>query len=132
MRAFIVTLALAGMIVSSLALRTHYAESTTSTLSSSHWNSSFVNHSSYSAVAGIPVATFGIVGYATVGILAFFRRRTLTSVFSLFGLAYPLYLTDIEAHRLNMWCVYCVCSLAFVTLITMLAFGQLIFGQGEV
>lgn len=86
MRAFIVTLALAGMIVSSLALRAHYAEDVTSTLSSSHWDSSFVNHSSYSAVAGIPVAALGIVGYAAVypgllpsphthvGIFAFWAR----------------------------------------------------------
>lgn len=87
MRAFIVTLALAGMLVSSLALRAHYTEDIASTLSSSHCKFSYATHSYYSAVAGIPVAAFGIVGYATVGLLAFFRRRTLTSIFSLFCLA---------------------------------------------
>lgn len=129
MRTFIVTLALAGVIVSSLALRAHYTEEVTPPVSGSHWNSGLVNHSSYSAIDGIPIAAFGIIGYATVGVLALFRRRTLTSMFSFFGLAYALYLTDIQAHRLNVWCIYCVCSLIIVTLITLVAFGQFIFGQ---
>jgi vitamin-K-epoxide reductase (warfarin-sensitive) len=43
------------------------------------------------------------------------------------GLAYALYLTNIEAHILRVWCVYCVSSLILIVLITFLAFGELIF-----
>ena len=127
MRYFIIVLAFAGVVVSSITLGIHYSAEAQPVVSKSHWNSSLVSHSSYSVVAGIPVAWFGIIGYACVGLLAFFRRRVLTAIGSLFGLAYALYLTNIEAHILNVWCVYCLLSLIIIVSITMLAFGQLIF-----
>ncbi len=130
MRSVIVVLALAGFLVSSLALRVHYSGDVEPGISKSHWNSSLVNHSSYSVVAGVPVAVFGMVGYAAVGSLAFARRRALTAIFALVGLAYALYLTKIEAQILGVWCIYCVISLGIVVVITFLAFGQLIFSSG--
>ena len=131
MRSIIVVLALAGFLVSSLALRVHYSSDIESTISKSHWNSSLVNHSSYSVVAGVPVAVLGMAGYAAVGLLAFARLRALTAIFALVGLAYALYLTKIEAQILGVWCVYCVISLTIVVVITFLAFGQLIFFSGS-
>ena len=127
MRSLVLALALAGVAVSCLSLQAHYSNDSGPAISKSHWNSNLVNHSPYSAVAGIPIAAFGVVGYAAVGLLAFFRRRAPTAVFALFGLAYALYLTKIEAHILKVWCVYCVASLIIVVLITLLAFGELIF-----
>jgi len=129
MRSLILVLALAGVVVSSLSLQAHYSSHAEPAISRSHWNSSLVNHSPYSTVAGIPVAAFGVVGYAAVGLLAFLRRRALTSIFTLFGLAYALYLTKIEAQILNVWCVYSVVSRIVMALITLLTLGQLIFSS---
>ena len=42
---------------------------------------------------------------------------------ALAGLAYSLYLANIEAHVLGVWCIYCVISLCDISLITLLALG---------
>ena len=129
MRYLIIVLALAGIVVSAITLGIHYSADLPVANSKSHWNSTAVNHSSYSVVAGVPVSVLGIIEYALLGLLAYFRRRALTVVASMFGLAYAIYLTNIQAHILNLWCVYCLCSLVFMVLITLLAFGQLIFNR---
>ena len=129
MRYLIIVLALAGIIVSAITLGMHYSADLPPANSKSHWNSSAVNHSSYSVVAGVPVSVLGIIEYALLGLLAYFRRRALAAVASMIGLAYAIYLTNIQAHILNLWCVYCLCSLVFMVLITLLAFGQLIFNR---
>jgi len=79
----------------------------------------------------VPVAACGIAGYTLLGVLAYFRRRTLTAVASMFGLAFAIYLTNVEVHILNVWCIYCLWSLLFMVLITLLAFGQLIFRRAD-
>jgi vitamin-K-epoxide reductase (warfarin-sensitive) len=129
MRYLIMVLALAGIVISAITLGIHYSAEFPPTNSRSHWNSSAVNHSPYSVVAGVPVSVLGIVEYSLLGLLAYLRQRVLTTVASMFGLAYAIYLTNIEAHILNLWCVYCLCSLIFMVLITLLAFGQLIFNR---
>jgi len=127
MRYCIVVLALAGVVLSSITLWIHYSGDDHETVAKSSWDSAFVNRSSYAVVGGIPVAVFGIVGYTMLGLLAWFRRRALTAIASMFGLAYALYLTNIEAHVLNVWCVYCLGSLMVVVMIALLSFGQLVF-----
>ncbi len=130
MRLFIISLAVAGVLVSLLALSRHYSPDDEPEFSRSVWNSSLVNHSPYSVVDGIPVALFGVAGYAMLGLLAFYHRRLLTAVCSVFGLAYAMYLTNIEAHVLDAWCVYCVVSFILITIIVFVAFVQLV-SQGE-
>ena len=127
MRYFIVVLALAGVVLSSITVLIHYSGDGVEAVSKSSWNSAFVNHSSYAVVGGIPVAVLGILGYAGLALLAWFRRRALTAIASMFGLAYALYLTNIEAHVLNVWCAYCLGSLMVIVMITLLSFGQLVF-----
>ncbi len=127
MRYFILVLALMGVVLSSITLWIHYSNDGQPAISKSWWNSSVVNHSSYAVVAGIPVAVFGIAGYTVLGLLAWYRRKTLTAIAALLGLAYALYLTNIEAHILNVWCVYCVALLIITTALTLLALGQFVF-----
>lgn len=129
MRNLILVLALAGVVLSSITLWVHYSDVSQPAISKSTWNSSFVNHSSYAVVAGIPVAVFGIVGYTVLALLTWYRRKALTAIAALLGLAYTLYLTNIEAHILNVWCAYCVASLIVMVMITLLAFGQLVFAS---
>jgi vitamin-K-epoxide reductase (warfarin-sensitive) len=130
MRLFLVILAAFGILVSTLALAAHYSaddsDDSQQALSRSIWNSTLVNHSRYSVVDGIPVALVGMAGYGLMAFLVFYRHRALAAIFSLFGLGYALYLTNIEAHVLDVWCVYCVVSLILITLIVFLTFGDLI------
>jgi vitamin-K-epoxide reductase (warfarin-sensitive) len=75
------------------------------------------------------VAVLGIAGYILLVILALQGRRVLMVCFSGLGLAYGLYLTNIEAHILQVWCVYCVTTLILTILIALLAFGWLLFDR---
>ena len=97
MRYFIVVFALAGMILSSITLGIHYSGDGHEVVSKSSWNSEFVNHSSYAVVGGIPVAVFGIVGYTVLALLTWHRRKTLTVIAALLGLAFAL-LSPISRH----------------------------------
>jgi len=97
--------------------------------SHSDWNSAYVNQSPYAEVHGVPVAVFGIAGYALLVALALLRRRTLTVYAAGIGLAYAFYLANIQAHILHVWCAYCVSSLILIILITFLAFGDMIFAH---
>jgi uncharacterized membrane protein len=42
-------------------------------------------------------------------------------MFALVGWGFSLYLTRIEKYVLQVWCLYCVISLAIITLLTMLS-----------
>jgi uncharacterized membrane protein len=88
-----------------------------------------VNQSPYADVHGIPVAVFGIAVYTLLVVLALLRRRVLTVYAAGIGLAYGLYITNIEGHILRAWCVYGVSSLILIVLISFLAFGDLIFAS---
>ena len=93
-------------MASSLALAAHYAARVQPIdVLRSSWNSAYVNQSSYSEVHGVPVSVLGIVGYALLGVLALLRRKVLTVYAAGIGLAYALYLTNIEAHILQV----CAC-----------------------
>jgi vitamin-K-epoxide reductase (warfarin-sensitive) len=121
MRYVLVLLAAAGVIVSSLALHVHYTYSLEPCDINAHWDCGLVNHSRYAVFHGIPVALIGIVGYALIGIAAWLRLRWLTLVLTLAGLGYALYLTNIEAHVLEVWCLYCVCSQTIIAIATLVA-----------
>jgi len=128
MRYVIAVLAASGIAMSSLALAERYGTAVLPIdVARSHWNSAYVNQSPYSEVHGIPVAVLGIVGYALLVVLALLRRKVLTIYFAGIGLAYALYLTEVQAHVLGVWSAYCVSSLIIIILIEFLAMGTLIF-----
>ena len=123
----IAILALAGVVVSALALRVHYSTETEPCSINEKWDCGIVNHSPYSEVAGVPVAAVGIAGYLALAGLALFRRRGLVLFGSLIGLGYALYLAHIERDVLTVWCLYCVISLGIVAAITALSLGWVVF-----
>ncbi len=124
MRNVLVLLAALGIVVSALALREHYRTEGDSPCSiNERWDCGIVNHSPYAMLAGIPVAALGIAGYLLMGALAWRRAYRLLIAVALAALAYSLYLARIEAHVLGVWCIYCVISLADISLITFLALG---------
>jgi len=147
MRYVIFLLAVAGIVVSSLALHVHDTTGVEPCDLNSHWDCGTVNRSSYATINGLvwhlraarhpdtmtgpaprtgfPVATAGILGYAAIALFGLFRRRGLTLLFALAGLAFAIYLSNIEAHVLEVWCLYCVISQCLIALITLLSIGWL-------
>ncbi len=126
----IVVLALLGIADSAYALKEHYAAPLTSSCDINETVScTAVNQSSYSDVAGIPVAAIGVAGYSLLaflaGALVSNRRpvrlwRTLLLLASLAALAVSMALTYVELFVLSVVCPLCVTSLALVVLIASL------------
>lgn len=117
MRYVLAVLALAGAIVSGLALQVHYTVGTSPCSINEKWDCGIVNHSSYSMVEGIPVALIGVIGYLAMLWLALARQRVVLLAVSVAGLGYSLYLAHLERDVIGVWCLYCVISLGIIALI---------------
>ncbi len=96
---------------------------------------STVNASVFSEVNGIPVAVFGIIGYATILIvhfyenkLEFLRKNGAMLIFgmSLTGFLFTLWLVYVELAILKAICPFCVTSQVSMTLIFIIAVTRLI------
>jgi vitamin-K-epoxide reductase (warfarin-sensitive) len=127
MRYVIAVLALAGAVVSFLALQVHYSTATAPCSISEKWDCGIVNHSSYSMIQGIPVALIGIIGYLAILWLGLAQQRVAVLLASLGGLGFSLYLTHIERDVLGFWCLYCVISLGVIVLIPLLDIVWILF-----
>jgi uncharacterized membrane protein len=120
----IATLALAGIVVSSLSLHHHYGTSQTTYCDfGESFNCDIVNRSIYSTILGVPDALIGIFGYAALLALATVYRAkseapAMLLIASVAGLSFALYLTYIEAFVLATWCILCLSSLSLIVLIT--------------
>ena len=95
---------------------------------------STVNASRFSEVNGIPVAVFGIAGYAAILIVLFyenknefFRKNGTLLVFgmSLTGFLFTLWLVYVELELLKAICPFCVTSQVAMTLIFIIAVVRL-------
>jgi len=128
MRWLLITLAVAGIAASSLALREHYRTDTSPCSINDRWDCGIVNHSPYAMLFGVPVAVIGIAGYLLLGVLAFKRAYRLMLVATLGGLGFALYLAHIESAVLGVWCIYCVISLGVISLVSLLVLGTVIAG----
>jgi uncharacterized membrane protein len=123
----IAALALAGIVVSAVSLQRHYAKSASAFCDfGERFNCDIVNRSEYSTVMGIPVAAIGVAGYGVLfALTTFYRARMQPPLrllgLSLAGLLFALYLTYVEGHVLETWCILCLSSLALITMITLLA-----------
>jgi len=127
MKYLLLILAVLGVIVSSLALREHYRTYGDSPCSiNERWDCGVVNHSPYAMLRGIPVAAVGIAGYILMGMLGFLRSYRLLLVPTFAGLAFSLYLANIEANVLGVWCIYCVISLGIISLLSLLTLGTVV------
>jgi len=121
LRFVIFFLAACGVAVSALALHVHYSTDIQPCSINEKWDCGIVNHSRFAEIAHVPVAAIGIAGYTLLGILALFRRRRSLIVASVAALAFSLYLTNIEAHKLQVWCLYCVISQGIIAIVSLLA-----------
>jgi vitamin-K-epoxide reductase (warfarin-sensitive) len=121
MKYLIVILALAGAVVSGLALKVHYTMETEPCSINATWDCGVVNHSPYAEIYRVPVAGIGIAGYLALAYLARGSRKGLVLTAAMIGLGFSLYLTHIERDLLRVWCLYCVASLTIISLITLSA-----------
>jgi vitamin-K-epoxide reductase (warfarin-sensitive) len=121
MRYVIALLALAGVVVSALALQVHYSTGTEPCSINEKWDCGIVNHSPFAEIAHVPVAAIGIAGYLVLCGLALARRRRWLAMLAIGALGFSLYLTRIEKYLLEVYCLYCVISLGIITIITILS-----------
>jgi vitamin-K-epoxide reductase (warfarin-sensitive) len=127
MRYLLAFLSLAGLVISTMALRIHYSNAVEPCSINEHWDCGIVNHSSYSMLFHtIPVAAVGMAGYLALGILALARRRILFLATAIVGFAFALRLSGIERNVLQVWCLYCVISQCIIALITLFGIAWLV------
>jgi uncharacterized membrane protein len=88
-----------------------------------------VAKSSYSHVAGVNIAVFGIVGYVLLLASAFFASdlaRFGGFVVALGGFGYSVFLTYIEIFKIEAICQWCVGSAVLMTILFALTATRLI------
>jgi uncharacterized membrane protein len=132
-RIFMLTLAIAGLLVAGYLTWSHYNEG--SALCARGGGCDIVRASRYSEVSGIPVAAFGLLGYlAILGILLLETRiPTLQDSvnlglfgITLIGFVYSSYLTYLEIFVILALCPYCVASAIIMTLLFCLSIYRMV------
>lgn len=95
-----------------------------------------VQNSAYAAIAGVPIAYLGLLGYGAIALgLAFQNRIPVlrnyghAMIFSvtLFGFIYSLFLTYVEGFILEKWCMWCVASALAMTSLFILSLTRLFY-----
>ena len=94
-----------------------------------------VAESSYSHVAGVNIAVFGIVGYVLLLACAFFATdlaRFGGFLVALGGFGYSVFLTYIEIFKIEAICQWCVASAVLMTILFLLSATRLVaYGGNE-
>jgi len=94
-----------------------------------------VAESSYSHVAGVNVAIFGVIGYLLLLATAFFANdlaRFGGFAVSLGGFGYSIFLTYIEIFKIEAICQWCVASAVLMTILFLLNATRLVaYGGNE-
>jgi uncharacterized membrane protein len=130
MRFLIALLAVAGLVVSVLALKVHNMDPSQAPpcAVSEHWDCGAVNHSRFAVfpprsfdesptARHIPVAVAGIAGYGLIALLALFGRFWIVLHLAEFGFMCACFLSYLEAFVMEKWCIYCVWSQGLITAI---------------
>ena len=135
LRLLIALVAVAGAVVSVLALRVHLQDPNAAPpcAVSEHWDCGAVNHSRFAVFpprgfdedlnskGHLPVAIAGIAGYLAIALLALFRRDFMTFEVVQIGFFCALMLTFLEKYVLEKWCIYCVWSQCLLAALLLLA-----------
>jgi uncharacterized membrane protein len=139
MKYLIALLAIAGITVSTMALRVHYMDPSLAPpcAVTEKFDCGAVNHSRFAVFPAhtfdeapgtphIPVAVFGIAGYAAIAIVALMGRWWLLFEFAQIGFLFAAFLSYIEAYVLQKWCIYCLWSQGLAAAILILSIAALI------
>jgi len=137
MKYLIAVLAVAGIVVSCLALRVHNMDpgAVPPCAVTEKFDCGSVNHSKYAVFPPItddeyddngqfhpnklhvPVAIIGIVGYSLIGIFAIWGRIRIVLELARIGFFCAAFLSYIEAYVIHKWCIYCLWSQCIVAAI---------------
>jgi uncharacterized membrane protein len=91
-----------------------------------------VQSSHWSKLAGIPVATIGLVGYAAILALLFVPGEAGLAgcaLVALVGFGFSAYLTYVELFRIHAVCQWCVASAILMTLLAVLSVTRLLSAE---
>ena len=137
MKYLIALLAVAGIVVSSLALHVHYMDPAAAPpcAVTEKFDCGAVNHGKYSVFPPItddeyddsghlhpnkphiPVAIIGIAGYALIGIVALWGRMRMVLELARIGFFCACFLSYLEAFVIYKWCIYCLWSQCIIAAI---------------
>jgi len=143
MKYLIVLLAVAGIVVSSLALHVHNMDPSQAPpcAVTEKFDCGAVNHGKYAVfppypldsdyddnmqlkpnhTPHIPVAIIGIVGYSLIGIFALWGRLRIVLEMARIGFFCAAFLSYIEAFVIYKWCIYCLWSQCIIAAILVLS-----------
>jgi len=129
----IAVVALLGIAVAGYLTYVHYAG--VKPICSFSGGCEKVQTSTYSKLAGIPVATLGLVGYfmllcslAVPGDAG----RLAGAVIAISGFGFSAYLTYRELFSIHAICQWCVASAVLMTALAVMTFARLLRGPGAV
>ena len=128
MKYLVALLAVAGIVVSAMALHVHNMDPSKAPpcAVTEKFDCGAVNHSRFAVFPPrtfdedpkgghhIPVATLGIIGYALIGVLALAGWWWLAFEAALIGFLSAGFLSYLEAFVLEKWCIYCLWSQGIV------------------
>ncbi len=127
----VIALSVLGLIVSLYLTYLHYSEGQTAFCAEGS-QCDEVRQSDFSTILGIPVALFGLLGYALIIVFSIIsiskkRRWLLLYILALGGVTFSAYLTYVELFVIKAVCKYCVISALIMTTIFLI----LLFGKNE-
>jgi uncharacterized membrane protein len=114
-------LSVIGIGIGTYLTYTHYAKLNVLCLSSGGCET--VQHSRWSKLDGIPVATLGLAGYIGIFISIWIRGelgRAIGFGLALVGFLFSMYLTYREAFTIHAYCQWCLGSAAIMTVLAIL------------
>ena len=132
LRAAMIVLAVAGAGVAAYLTWVHYAD--VSPICATGGGCETVQKSSYSELAGIPVALLGLGGYLAILAMLFLPgegTRLWTAALALVGAGFSAYLTYLELFVIDAICQWCVASAVIMTVIAALSVTRLLRAQPE-
>lgn len=132
LRAAMIVLAVAGAGVAAYLTWVHYAD--VSPICATGGGCETVQKSSYSELAGIPVALLGLGGYLAILAMLFLpgeASRLWTAALALVGAGFSAYLTYLELFVIDAICQWCVASAVIMTVIAGLSVTRLLRAQPE-
>ena len=140
MKYLVALLAVAGIVVSTMALRVHYMDPALAPpcAVTEKFDCGAVNHSRFAVFPPrtfdedpkgghhIPVAALGVVGYALIAGLALTGRWWLVFQTAQIGFLFAAFLSYLEAYVLEKWCIYCLWSQGIIATILILSVAALL------
>jgi Predicted membrane protein len=132
MKYLVALLAMVGIVVSAMALHVHYMDPSQAPpcAVTEKFDCGAVNHSRFAVFpprtfdedpkggkVHVPIATLGIVAYATIAGLALLEWWWLAFQVSLIGFLFAGFLSYLEAYVLEKWCIYCLWSQGIITVL---------------